>query len=166
MSYQYAVNEPSLASSNELELILDVYDDGTIQMVSASDERLSIGGPYSLSADRESLRKEPSIERLFECAELKAQAQSSPHHQPISTLELHPSDDEEDDGSESDREPELVELCPCRCEDCPRECYESRRTRGDEMVMLEANMLIKVPMKRRNLERLMQIAKCCEDRIR
>ncbi|XP_021710014.1 uncharacterized protein LOC110679512 [Aedes aegypti] len=155
MSLQYAENEPSLSNSSELELILDVYDDGTIQMVSTSDERLSIESPYSVS-DRGSLRREPSIERLFECTELKATQSNA-------VLELQPSDDDEDG---SDQEPELVEMCPCRCEECPTECYGRQVSKGDEMVMLAADVVIKIPIKKKNLERLMQLAKCCEDRIR
>ncbi|XP_062556541.1 uncharacterized protein LOC134221362 [Armigeres subalbatus] len=154
---QYENSDSMSNHSNQLELVLDVFDDGTIQIVPGSDERFSIGSLYSI-ADSVSLPREPSIERLFQCTELKAET-ISPRQ--ATMLELHPSDDDE-----SDREPELVELCPCRNEECPTECYGKQRASGEETVMLEATMMVKIPIKRRNLERLMEIAKCCQARIR
>lgn len=154
MNHLYKENDASSTSSNELELVLDVYDDGTIQIASSTDDRLSIGTFHSTANSISHVRSEPSIERIFECDEIKNQSLK----REATILEVDSS------GDESDEEPELVELCPCRCEECPRECY-GNRSRGEDLVMLEANVLIKIPMKRRNLERLLQIAKCCQEKI-
>ncbi|XP_065080203.1 uncharacterized protein LOC135703031 [Ochlerotatus camptorhynchus] len=155
MNQLYMENDTSSTSSNALELVLDVYDDGTIQVASSTDDRLSIGTFNSTAKSISHVRSEPSVERIFECEEIKSQSRQ----REANILEVDSSDDE------SVGEPELVELCPCRYEECPRDCY-GNRSRGEELVMLEANVLVKIPMKRRNLERLLQIATCCQEKIR
>ncbi|XP_038121251.1 uncharacterized protein LOC119770430 [Culex quinquefasciatus] len=143
-------------NANNLELVLDVYDDGTIEVA-----REQVNG-HQRRHNTNQHHHHPVVEC---CSELSCQP-------PVEKLfERLPEENVLEVSSSDDSEPELVEVaCPCRCDGCHGRYHRkvARAGRGaaaqDEVVMMEANIRVKVPIKRKHFERLVQMARVCQER--
>ncbi|XP_058817293.1 uncharacterized protein LOC131680596 [Topomyia yanbarensis] len=132
-------SDSSSACSRELELVIDIFDDGKIQLASPDncDERR---GSYDLEIVYPA---EPSLEHIFESGDRNRNTSEQ------NFLQVSDASD-----SDSDVERELVEMCPRKCKCCP-----IGSDGPDDMVMMEANILVKIPIKRECFERLIGAAR-------
>ncbi|XP_055549239.1 uncharacterized protein LOC129732406 [Wyeomyia smithii] len=145
---------PSLDITKELELVIDVFDNGQIRVASVEDcseERQS-----SSFSDLNYSQNAP-VEQLFRSEEPNRWNNSEENF-------LHVNSYDSSD-SESNTKTELVEWCPYKCEKCTKSSHPLRDN-PDDVIMLEANILLKVPVRRKHFDRLLEIAQCCHEGLK
>ncbi|XP_055612191.1 uncharacterized protein LOC129758653 [Uranotaenia lowii] len=141
--------------SNDLEIILDIYEDGQVKLAS-SCENFSLLEKSSLRSVCSECGVSRSVSSVGESTVVRLFPRDLPSVREPDMLQVIPESDDED----SEREPELVDARPRFS--CDNECCVQRRAGpmkhlDDETVILEANIQLTFPIKRKNLEQLLKL---------
>ncbi|KAL1397546.1 hypothetical protein pipiens_002508 [Culex pipiens pipiens] len=130
-------------NANNLELVLDVYDDGTIEVAPPGEQLIGHHRRHNTNQHHH----HPVVEC---CSELSCQP-------PVEKLfERLPEENVLEVSSSDESEPELVEVaCPCRCDGCHGRCHRKVAREEEEQ---QHRM-------RKHFERLVQMARVCQERL-
>ncbi|XP_058454740.1 uncharacterized protein LOC131432463 [Malaya genurostris] len=141
--YHERSDNGSTDGSRDLELVIDIFDDGRIELVSNEDRDES----------EITSKSEPPLEQIYASDDGSSSEQNF----------LQVSDGNESDSS--DFEPELLQSCPPKCW-CPGNCHAFDCDDPDDVVMMEANILVKVPIRRKCFDRLIEIVQIYQNSLK